>query len=462
MKIFIDTSQPWKPARALAHPWPFAVFSRKETASGIVAVGLVIRLLCLVSIARQPLAGDAASYNTVALVMIRGGALNLFWPPGVPLFLVLVHRICGDGDLIARLAMLTFYLLCSFALYELAVLVTGERISGNISLALLALSPASIIASLETMTELPAAMCLVIIAYGLLRESQNAAAPWANSLMLGFAIGYLSLVRPSSLILLALVPLYIGWRAHSLRAPLTVVVAGALVIGLWMGYAHEKTGFYRINTSSAKNFYYGNNPKTPIYKTWWFGSHHELANTAIPPSTASEAVAQEKQYSALAIAHIRLHPGLFLVRTFNRVCVYFAFNTFSGSFLIEQYGISKSLGLLILGFDAAIYLITAVGAILYICTLSFTDPRLRSVCVLICLALLYAFPYFIAFSHPRLHYPTEPILDVLFAGLVASYMGQGRQNIRQTLFQRRTPAVAALIVFALVQLEFLLVMAQPV
>jgi len=454
----MDREELWiAPRGALPLAWQSGILSQRWTACLIAGIGLVIRLVLLVPLTHQPLAGDSASYNNMALGLLRGGALTPYWPPGLPLFLSLVHWMFGPTEAVARLAMLVFYLGCAFFTYRSAVLLTGETAAGNLALVVLAISPASILASVETMTELPTAMCLMVVGYCLLRAESGFSLAYAS--LLGILIGYLSLIRPSSVLLLVLVPAYLWWRTRKPAAPVIVLLLGTLVVSLWTGFVYEKTGFIRINTSNSRNLYYGNNPRTPIYKTWWLGSHHELANTSTPPENAVDAVAQEAQYSKLAAAYIRQHPYLFLVRTFNRVCVYFSLNVFAGSYLIANYGIPKLLGLVILALDAGIYLMVAAGTILYVGTLSGMTLRTRNVCVLLGLIAFYALPYFVAFSHPRLHYPMEPLLIVLFSAFVTSCTSARSKGLWETLHARKLPVASALLVFLLIQVEFLALMA---
>src|SRR5260370_28034972 len=137
-----------------------------------------------------------------------------------------------------------------------------------------ALSPATINYSVEPMTQLPSGMFLTIATYCLLRA--ESVASFGNVLLLGISIGYLALIRPSSLLLLALIPPYLLWRTRKFVGGVTVFIVGILIVVAWIGYVHEKTGRYvGMNTSNAKNFYYGHNPKPPLYRTWWMARHHK-------------------------------------------------------------------------------------------------------------------------------------------------------------------------------------------
>jgi hypothetical protein len=161
----------------------------------------------------------------------------------------------------------------------------------------------------------------------------------------------------------------------------------------------------------------------------------------------------------MAKEHIRHHPGLFLLRSFNRVCAYFAFNTFAGAYLIETYGFPKLLGFAVIGLDAALYLLIAAGSILYLGTLSGMNRRTLSSCVLVGVAMLYAFPYFLAFSHPSYHYPIEPILMIFSSAFFVCLINRNEDVLRM-IKHRQTGIAVALAVFGLIQIEFLVIMVR--
>src|SRR5215471_11550296 len=241
--------------------------SRPEAFPVILACGILIRLVWLLFIANKPLMSDAASYDAMSNQLLAGEAFVPYWPPGLPLYLALVHKLFGPAAIGARLAMLLFYLGTSLFVHRTTMLFTSSLVSGNLALTLLAISPATIHASVEPLTQLPAAMLLTVIAYCLLRLECGPFA-WCGP-VLAISGAYLALIRPSSLLLLAGLPLYLLWRTRKWVAPLALTaIAGALVVS-WIGYVYERTGqLVKINTANSANFYLGNNPYTPVYRTW--------------------------------------------------------------------------------------------------------------------------------------------------------------------------------------------------
>jgi 4-amino-4-deoxy-L-arabinose transferase-like glycosyltransferase len=436
--------------------------SQWKAFSIIVAIGIVIRILFLLWVADKPLMSDAVNYNDMSSQLLNGASFVPYWPPGLPLYLAFVHKLFGPAAFPVRLAMLAFYVGTSLFVYRAAVLMTASETAGNIALGLLALSPASIHASVEPLTQLPAAMFLTMVAYCLIRL--EFVQSLGTVLLLGFSAAYLALVRPSSLLLLAALPLYLLWRMRKWTPAVAVTVIACVVVGSWIGYVYEKTGrLVKINTANSANFYLGNNPYTPVYRTWWLGSHHSPPEVPVAFVQQKarimqlDAAAQEAEFSRLAQEHIRQHPELFLLRTVNRICTYFAFDTFAGAYLVGNYGVPKLLGLATIAVDAFVYVLLAVGSILY-----FTVPRSkeasRGALVLLGSALLYALPYFFAFSHPSYHYPIEPLLMILSSGFFIYLLTEKGAAVRNVVAGRNIPAMVALSTFAVIQVEFLSVM----
>jgi len=435
--------------------------SRWKAFSIILAIGILIRLVFLLWLADKPLMSDAVNYNDMSGQLLSGERFVPYWPPGLPLYLAAVHKLFGPAAIAARLGMLAFYAGTSIFVWRTAALMTESAVAGNIALGFLAFSPASIHASVEPLTQLPAAMCVTIIAYCLIRlESVQS---MGNLALLALSAGYLTLIRPSSLLLVAALPFYLLWRTRRWMPSLAVTAVAAVIVGSWTGYIYEKTGrLVKINTANSANFYLGNNPYTPLYRTWWLGSHDSAPE--VPVAFIQEKArimeldgpAQEVEFSRIATEHIRRHPELFLLRTLNRVCVYFAFDTYAGAFLIGNYGVPKLLGLATIGVDAVVYILIAVGSILY-----FTLPRSKEVSttpfLLLGLALLYALPYFFAFSHPGYHYPIEPLLMILSSGFFA-YLIEKRVSLRNIVAPRSTLMTVVLTVFSFIQIEFLSIM----
>jgi len=440
---------------------------RRSTTAAIVMLSLVVRLLYLLGIAHQPLRSDAASYAEMASRLAMGSHFIPYWPPALPLYLAVASSLFGCSVLVIRLAMIPFYLGLCFALYRTALYLTSEAACGNLALLPLVFAPGMICASVEPITEMPTAMLLMIVACSLIGVTTGKV--YRRAIVLGVAIGCLALLRPASLILLLFVPLCLVWRAKRFLAGLLAGAIPMLMVFAWIVYVQNGTGqLVMINTANARNFYLGNNPETPLYRTWWLGSHHEHeAELTVNQSVSKDRRALDAQYSHLAWDYIRHEPGLFLLRTFNRICVFFALETYAGSYLIENYGFSKLFGLFVVALDSAIYCILAVGSILYLATLpgpkdssSISIYRSINACILIGLSLLYAAPYFIAFSHPRYHFPIEPLMMVALAAFSLPFIQGAPQAALTMLHGRRFAVATAIVLFLAIQIEFIIIVVR--
>jgi len=281
-----------------------------------------------------------------------------------------------------------------------------------------------------------------------------------SAIALGLSLGCLALLRPASLLLLLAVPIYACWRSRRVLQGLIPFAVGSALVLAWIGTVQHTSGrFVLINTANAKNIYLGNNPNTPLYRTWWLGSHHELENAALPvaPTADSNPIVLDAEYSAVARHYIEQRPDLFLLRTVNRVCVFFAFNTFTGAYLTQDYGVPSRIGLLIIAVDAILYVTVGIGAILFAASIFGSNQSKVDLIAILALCAAYALPYFFAFSHPRYHVPIEPMLMALFAAFW--FPRPNAEGVRPWVFlpQRRIGVAITILLFLAIQVEFFVI-----
>jgi len=274
-------------------------------------------------------------------------------------------------------------------------------------------------------------------------------------------------MRPSALLLAVGVPVFIAVRWRSVRGGLVALGVAAAVVAPWMVKARAMTGdFIFVNCATSRNLYLGNSPWTPLYKTWWFGSHDEAASVpaafaeqdaavrALPPGEADAA------FRKLAVEHIESRPGLFAIRTLNRMRTYFAFDTYAGTVLVKFNKLPRALGLSVIALDAAFYV-----ALMTLSLVAFHAPRgLRTGRVtratLLWLVAGYAIPYWVSFSHPTYHIPVVPLLAVPAAALLAQVLGMERVELAEAManLRRRRSIAFAVVVFLAIQGEWAVVM----
>src|SRR6516225_4415802 len=85
------------------------VLSKREAFWIILAAGILIRALFFLWVADKPLMTDAVNYDDMSRKLLSGEAFVPYWPPGLPLYLAIAHTLFGPAAVVARLAMLVFY-----------------------------------------------------------------------------------------------------------------------------------------------------------------------------------------------------------------------------------------------------------------------------------------------------------------------------------------------------------------
>lgn len=424
--------------------------SRREAPWIMVGLGLALRLATFFTPANAPLYGDALDYFHTAQQLLKGEAFEPDWPPGLPFYLSGVMALLGDQEWIAKIAMLPLYLICSLAVYGL-ILRFSDRCAASIALLALAVMPTFILVSVMPLTQLPTALLLAVLV--LLVESCLLKPSMGAAFGIGLSLAGLLLVRPSNLLLCLLIPLWLFWRT---KRWMVAVLPGALVLtflSMWTYRAHELTGrLIFINNANSQNLFYGNNPWTPLYRTWWFGSHKKVSE-GVPEEFIAEhrrikslpQADRDRAFSHAALSHVAERPDLFLVRTFARVRTFLVFDTFTAAQFAKR-GESPWPAAALLALDACMYLNILFGAIL-LGLGSIDRGRGR---ILIGVSFAYAFPYFLLFSHPTYHVPLLPLWAVLSSAAASEWL-QHRLKLKPSR------VLGAVLLFAvLIQAEWLL------
>jgi hypothetical protein len=363
----------------------------------------------------------------------------------------------GFGDAVLRAAMLTWWLLFCWGTWRLSVDVGMKRIAWLVLL-VFAVAPAEIHFSIEPMTQMPAAALLVLAMSAAVRCAKGAG--WGEYLMLGGSLGVLSLVRPSVLPLLVVLPALVVVRCKSLLRPVAAVALGCVLIFGWMVRAHELSGAWVVNTSNGQNLYYGNNPWTPMYRTWYFGSHAKPGSEEIlefPEYAATlarvsalPAVKRSAAYQKLAVSYVEHNPGAFVLRTLNRVRCFWGFDTFTAANLRSVPGWMHKLFAPVLALDAVCFLAIAGFALYWIACAPRSFWREWDTWLLGGTIFLYSLPYWVTMSHPTYHFPVMAPLALL--GVKARQAAAGTE--------RRWPAWVGLAALVLIQVEWVFYLAK--
>lgn len=434
---------------------------RKEATLIIMALGLAVRITLLFFFTQIPLFEYELDYHKFAVQILHNESFEPFLPPGLSCWLAFCYRFCGESEFVAKLSMLFFYaLLCLFSFLYLKK--TANILAANLALAVFAIYPAFVFYSIWPQTHFPIAVLLIIIVY--LFDSLQSKTR-INALLIGLTAGMLILIRPSGLIYLIVIPLLVlrHLRAKGFTASALVLAGAILPILLWqykLGEVTKEKVF--INSSNAMNFYLGNNEFTPLYRTWWFGSHssgqdgvsslfseREKWLRSIPTSLRT------RMYYDLALKHILSRPDLFLLRTINRFRCYFAFDSNFGTIALKRLKLGLPMAAGILGLDALCYCFIFLGAILYLFGQGSSSLAKSQTETILIIALAYAAPYWISFAHPSYHLPIVPLFTVFSAVFGARFIEERSQGTENPPALRKNIKLwIALLLFLYIQLEW--------
>lgn len=432
------------------------------TINFIVALAVLLRVIALAFLAGQPLVGDDTLYHDFAVRILNGNPIYPLVPPAVGYYLALYYRLLGTSPLVARASILPLAVGFMYALYAVAVKFAGRKCANLLAL-VFAIYPLHVLCSVEPITEMPASLLLMI---SLLLVLTICARPrLMDFVLLGLVLGLLILTRPSTLLMLGLLPLYLVLRSRKWLASALVALIPMLMIVVWISTVYTSTGhFVMINFSSTQNLFFGNNAYTPLYRTWWFSTHeaqlpagYQTLNTEIMNLPWYE---QNALYRRVALQSIASRPDLFAIRTFNRMRVYFAFDSYTGSLLLNRYFANRKLAFVAIAMDCSLYVVITLSAILFLFTVSRTSERFWPTLTILAMLAMYAGPYFLSVSHPIYHYPIVPLMGLLAAALWSDIL-DGRISAAGAIYVRGTKQIAialAMVLFAYIQVEYAFVM----
>jgi hypothetical protein len=330
-----------------------------------------------------------------------------------------------------------------------------SRPAGNVALTFLCIYPEFIHHSIEPLSLLPTAALLLSALNVTLAMVEGR----RGALKLGFILGALVLLRPASLLLILFIPVWLFFQGRKLFAP---VVAAGLAIALTWAWVHWVSGqrghFVPVNEANARNFYLGNNPWTPDYKTWYLGSHWS-GEAEVDPAfrkqldslDALPAAVRGKAFGQAAWAHIRAQPARFALRSANRLRVTFAFDSFTGARLHPPHGEQVWAARLVLGLDAVLFSALLFGFLLM--AVGFWKHEIargpKQLILLVC--VVYILPYMFSFSHPTYHLPLVPLMLGLAA--VPAAKGITPMGRRLRISSRRAWLMAILLLMAVLALQ---------
>jgi 4-amino-4-deoxy-L-arabinose transferase-like glycosyltransferase len=422
----------------------------------ILLVALGIRVVALALVADEPLKEDSLYYQQVAQGIVDAQPLDTYWPPGLPLYEAVVIWIFGKSPIWLRLAMLPWFFGLCRNFYDLAYRM-HSRMAANLGLLLLALFPAMVHQSVEPLSYLPAATLLLAI-FGLMQRyfEQRKRGLLCR---VGLLLGLLILFRPSAALFLVALPPLIFLRRRKLMPGVWIVLFAALVVGTWMVYAKTETGrWVTVNDANSRNLYLGNNPWTPYYKTWYYGSHW-TGDPTLPFGFRAQldsldrlpVATKGKAFLQTAMQEVGRNPQDFAWRTLSRVRTLMAFDSFAGTRWLKSDGPFNKLGYGVLTLDGLIYTSILLMWAAFLLSRARRELSGRDVALVMGFLVVYAIPYWISFSHPTYHLPMIPLMLLL-----ASVWGQQMITQRFQWPQWRRWGIACLVwgILSAIQVEW--------
>jgi 4-amino-4-deoxy-L-arabinose transferase-like glycosyltransferase len=435
----------------------------------IVGVAFALRaVVAFVLLRAMPQVHDAASYVELAGKLLTDfpGDEAFYWPPGNSLCLAGAFAVFGDSGAVTRGLMLVF----GVAGVAFTALLARElsprkdpRAEWTTGLLAAAYMPAVMLVAQGYAQHL-AALTLAAFAYFGLRAVRERASWLYASAGLAFGVGVLT--RPS---MVSVAPVFLFlwgreiWRERrSVAAMGRLVVLGALfafpaaaVITPVVLHNAARGAGLTVSTNNERNFFLGNNPYTPSYKTSHLG---QRALTELDPEVRDylESFYERPDARAAmqkeAVDYVVHHPLQTAYRTLNRFTSFWGFDYLASRVIADEYELGNKGLMALLAIEAGTYLAVLVLALLVlVARKDDTDPFFRR--GLVALALAYELPYMLAFSGGTYHFPVMPLL-LPFAGAAIDGFSRGKTKEWVRSVARSWRAWAAIGVLVLVELEY--------
>ncbi|MCD6505939.1 glycosyltransferase family 39 protein [Candidatus Poribacteria bacterium] len=294
---------------------------------------LVIRIP-IAFLGEDRLWNDEIDYDRIATNLLKyhqfteyPGCPYSYRPPGYPFFLAAIYAVFGIGNHMAvRLFQALIGAVAALLLYLLGGEIKGEK-AGTIGGLIWAFYPTAVAYTgyLYSETVFMALFLgfLYLMAVGMKMRGRKGILLFAGS---GLLYGMAMLTRE---VLLAFIPLFLVWLIwqvpHRGKAGIIRLIAFMVMVMVvllpWTARNYSVHGhLILISTNGGCNFYYGNNPETPLQHSWKFSGMNDLKiKSQLFRLAGDDPVLRNKLGYKLALGYILRRPDLFLVRFVGKI-----------------------------------------------------------------------------------------------------------------------------------------------
>jgi Dolichyl-phosphate-mannose-protein mannosyltransferase len=289
--------------------WLFAILA--------LAAGLRLAWVLLIPNSQY---SDSVWYSGAAANLASSGMYGLdgpsaWFPPGYPFFLAAIYKVVGHSEFAGKLGNVAIGVALTGFTYLLGGLLRGALV-GLVGAALIAVWPNLIFSTGILGSDLLAACGFVAAMWLGMRRDNGPGPAWVRAVGLGLLIGWMVLVRPVSLILLA----SLGWwwwlSSHSFRravvrlAPVVLIVS--LVVGAWTVRNYVQFGeVITIATNGGYNFWQTNQPYADGNDTYW--PFVPMDDPEYQTMRNGDEFTKNREGYRYALAYLRANPGHLLV-----------------------------------------------------------------------------------------------------------------------------------------------------
>ncbi|MGE5655702.1 MAG: glycosyltransferase family 39 protein [Actinomycetota bacterium] len=409
-----------------------SVYKQYKPFIWIILLGISLRLLWALAVPVVPLS-DSLAYDTFAKNLATGqgygwdsSSLTAYWPVGTAFIYSLLYRILGH----TYWPIVVLNLILAGAIVGVSMALAAIWFNQKIALLtglLLALWPSQIQFTTVLASELPFSALMMV---ALLLWETEAITLRSRAIGVGVLMAAASYMRPTAMLLPILFLFFRVLKTKEIfktvTATLIILLIMAVLIAPWSIRNTKLYGqFVTISTNGGANLWMGNNPNSE-------GGYMDL-----PPEVAGMNEAQrDKHLKAIAVAHIKEKPFLFLYRcvkrlieTHSRESIGIAWNQQG---LIQRYGTGILLPLKILNqlYWLAMLSLGLIGIILL--------GKQRGWLMAIAHPVVVIWGYFAAIhaivvAQDRYHFPSIPMIAILAAFTIVTWLGtrQKVQNVNQ-------------------------------